>query len=211
MEPLSPIQRKMYDSIVRAIQINGMPPTIRELRRELDFSSNAPIDYHLNELAKKGWITRIPGTSRGIKLTKRDTGIPIRGVIAAGLPLDIYPDAPSHLCVEELWIRAEGSYALLVRGDSMIEDYICDGDYVIIQPVPTCHDGDIVVATHLQSGINGSATLKRFFLEQEQEQVRLQPSNSQMEPIFVSRSEWDQEWSVQGKVIAILRHCHASL
>jgi len=210
MEPLSHIQRKMYDSIVRAIQINGMPPTIRELLRGLGFSSNAPVDYHLNELERKGWITRIPGKSRGIQLIKRAIGIPIRGVIAAGVPLDIYPDAPSLLRVEDSWTQVEESYALLVRGDSMIEDYICDGDYVIIQPASTCHDGDIVVVTHLQGGVNGSATLKRFFLEREHEHVRLQPANSQMEPIFVPRSEWDREWSVQGKVIAILRHCNDS-
>jgi repressor LexA len=92
----------------------------------------------------------------------------------------------------------------------MIEDAICDGDYVIIQPVVTCHDGDIVVATHLQGSVHGSATLKRVFFEKEQKRVRLQPSNVHIQPIFVSSSEWDREWCVQGKVIAILRHCQTS-
>lgn len=210
MEPISHIQCKIYDCIVRSIQTQGMPPTNRELGRELGISSTGHIDHHLDELEKKGWITRIPGKSRGIKLTKRATGISIKGAIAAGAPLDIYPDAPSLLRVDGSWIQAEESYALLVRGDSMIEDYICDGDYVIIQPASTCHDGDIVVVTHLQGGVNGSATLKRFFLEKEHDRVRLQPANSQMEPIFVPRSEWDREWSVQGKVIAILRHYQPS-
>ena len=211
MEPISQIQRKMYSIIVRSIQTEGMPPTNRELGRELGISSTGHIDHHLSELEKKGWITRISGKSRGIRLTQRTTGVPVKGTIAAGAPLDIYPDVPSFLRVDDLWTQAEESYALLVRGDSMIEDCICDGDYVIIQPVPACHDGDIVVVTHLQGGVNGSATLKRFFLEREHERVRLQPANSQMEPIFVSRSEWDREWSVQGKVIAILRHYQASL
>ncbi len=210
MEPISHLQRKMYDFIVRSIQTEGMPPTNRELGRELGISSTGHVDHHLNELEKKGWITRRAGKSRGIKLTKRASGILVKGTIAAGAPLDIYPDAPSLLRVEFSWTQAQESYALLVRGDSMIEDSICDGDYVIIQPAPTCHDGDIVVVTHLQGGVNGSATLKRFFLEREHERVRLQPSNPQMEPIFVSRSEWDREWRVQGKVIAILRHYHAS-
>jgi repressor LexA len=187
-----------------------MPPTNRELGRELGISSTGHIDHHLDELEKKGWITRMPGKSRGIKLTQRATGIPVKGAIAAGAPLDIYPDAPSLLRLDDSWIQAEESYALLVRGDSMIEDYICDGDYVIIQPASTYHNGDIVVVTHLQGGVNGSATLKRFFLEKEHDRVRLQPANSQMEPIFVPRSEWDREWSVQGKVIAILRHYQPS-
>jgi repressor LexA len=200
----------MYNIIVRSIQTEGMPPTNRELGRELGISSTGHVDHHLNVLEKKGWITRISGKSRGIKLTQRATGVPVKGAIAAGAPLDIYPDASILLRVDDSWIRAEESYALLVRGDSMIEDSICDGDYVIIQPASTCRDGDIVVVTHLQGGVNGSATLKRFFLEKELDRVRLQPSNSQIEPIFVPRSEWDREWSVQGKVIAILRRYHAS-
>ncbi|SRR5260370_29281292 len=210
MEPISDIQRAMYTYIVRYIQTEGMPPTNREIGRELGISSTGHVDHRLTALAKKGWIARIPGKSRGIKLTKHAAGIPVKGTIAAGAPLDIYPDAPSLLRVEDSWTQAEDSYALLVRGQSMIEDSICDGDYVIIQPAPTCHDGDIVVVTHLQGGANGSATLKRFFLEKEHERVRLQPSNPQMEPIFVPRSEWDREWRVQGKVIAILRHYHTS-
>jgi repressor LexA len=200
----------MYNIIVRSIQTEGMPPTNRELGRELGISSTGHVDHHLNVLEKKGWITRISGKSRGIKLTQCATGVPVKGAIAAGAPLDIYPDASILLRVDDSWIRAEESYALLVRGDSMIEDFICDGDYVIIQPASTCRDGDIVVVTHLQGGVNGSATLKRFFLEKELDRVRLQPSNSQIEPIFVPRSEWDREWSVQGKVIAILRRYHAS-
>lgn len=210
MEPMSHIQRKMYDCIVHSIQTQGMPPTNRELGRELGISSTGHIDHHLDELEKKGWITRIPGKSRGIRLTQRATGVPVKGAIAAGAPLDIYPDAASFLRLDDSWLQAEENYALLVRGDSMIEDCICDGDYVIIQPASTCRDGDVVVVTHLQGGANGSATLKRFFLEREHERVRLQPANSQMEPIFVSRSEWDREWSVQGKVIAILRHYQPS-
>jgi repressor LexA len=210
MEPISHIQRKMYDCIVRSIQTEGMPPTNRELGRELGIFSTGHVDHHLNELEKKGWITRIRGKSRGIKLTKHAIGIPVKGTIAAGVPLDIYPYAPSLLRVDDSWTQVEESYALLVRGDSMIEDYICDGDYVIIQPASTCHEGDIVVVTHLQGGVNGSATLKRFFLEREYGRGRLQPSNPQMEPIFVPKGEWDCEWSVQGKVIAILRHYHAS-
>ena len=210
MGPLSHIQRTIYDYIVRCIQVEDMPPTNREILRETGLSSTAHVDHHLNALVKKGWITRVAGKSRGIKLTHPAGGIPVKGIIAAGLPLDIFPDGSSIAHVKVTWTQHEEIYALLVRGDSMIEDAICDGDYVIIQPILTFHDGDIVVVTHLQGGMDGSATLKRLFLEKEQDRVRLQPSNSHIKPIFVASSEWDREWSVQGKVIAILRHCQVS-
>lgn len=100
-------------------------------------------------------------------------------------------------------LQKEDAFALIVHGESMIDDHICDGDYVIIKPQLTCQNNEIVVATHLQDGVSGSVTLKRFF--QEQEHVRLQPANSAMAPICIPRLVWDREWSVQGKVIAILR------
>jgi len=104
----------------------------------------------------------------------------------------------------------DNTYALIVQGRSMIEDHICDGDYVVVKPQSTCNNGDIVVAVHLQEGSSGSATLKRFFQEKDHDRIRLQPANSELEPIFVSRSEWDQEWQVQGKVVAIFRQCPAA-
>jgi repressor LexA len=85
----------------------------------------------------------------------------------------------------------------------MIEDHICDGDYVVIKPQSTCQNGDIVVALHSQGSEHGSVTLKRFF--QEHDRVRLQPANSELEPILIPKSEWDREWEVQGKVVAIFR------
>jgi repressor LexA len=203
MEPISFLQQKMYEFIVRGIEAEGMPPTNREIGRALGMPSTGHVNHHLSMLEKKGWITRVPGKSRGIKIIKRPTGIPLRGAIAAGAPLDIYPDIPL-LQVESSFARDEGVYALIVRGQSMIEDYICDGDYVVIKPLPTYHNGDIVVATHLQGGVHGSATLKRLF--QEKERVRLQPANAEMQPLLISKNEWDREWEVQGKVIAILRH-----
>jgi repressor LexA len=125
-----------------------------------------------------------------------------RGAIAAGAPLDIFPDLPEFLPVDPTLQKGD-AFALIVRGESMIDDHICDGDYVIIKPQLTCQNNEIVVAIHMQEGMSGSATLKRFF--QEKEHVRLQPANIAMEPIFISSDVWDQEWSVQGKVIAILR------
>ena len=100
-------------------------------------------------------------------------------------------------------LEQQNTYALVVKGHSMSDDHIADGDYIVVKPQTTCENGDIVVAVHLVPGGEGQATLKRFF--QEDEKVRLQPANSEKEPIFISRSEWDKEWQVQGKVVAIFR------
>lgn len=206
LEQASEIQRKIYEYIANFTKAEGMPPTNREIGRALGITSTGHVDHHLNMLEKLGWITREPKKARGIRLTKRPTGIPLVGTIAAGLPLDIFPDTPERLPVD-LTRQDENVFALVVRGQSMIEDYICDGDYVVIKPEAIYQDGDIVVATHLLGGVDGSATLKRIFQEKEHGRVRLQPSNSQMEPIFVPMDEWKREWRIQGKVITILRKC----
>jgi repressor LexA len=135
-------------------------------------------------------------------------GIPLVGAIAAGEPLDIFPASEQPLVdVSSNLGDSENAYALVVKGRSMIEDHICDGDYVVVKPQKTCQNGDIVVAVHMQEGVSGSATLKRFFQEKEHDRVRLQPANSELEPILIPKSVWDREWQVQGKVVAIFRHC----
>jgi repressor LexA len=207
LEQPSEIQRRMYEFIVRYMKSEGMPPTNREIGREMKIASTGHVDYHLTMLEKKGLITRQPKKSRGIKLTKQMMGVPVMGAIAAGQPLDIYPEAEESIEVGHDFAENDGTYALVVKGNSMIEDHICDGDYVVIKPQTTCQNGDIVVAVHMQEGISGSATLKRFFQEKEHDRVRLQPANSQLEPILVPKSVWDREWQVQGKVVAIFRQC----
>jgi repressor LexA len=129
-------------------------------------------------------------------------GIPIRGTIAAGLPLDIFSETNEFLPVTHAEVE-ESTFALRVKGQSMIDDHICDGDIVVIKPQDTCHNGDIIVATHALDGVNGSATLKRFF--QERGRVRLQPANAEMQPLFIAKNEWDREWKIQGTVKAIVR------
>jgi repressor LexA len=207
LEQASEIQRKMYDFIVNYMRQEGMPPTNREIGREMKIASTGHVDYHLTMLEKKGLISRQPKKSRGIKLVKSSIGIPVMGAIAAGEPLDIYADASQTIDIGRELMDSESCYALIVKGRSMIEDHICDGDYVVIKPQSTCQNGDIVVAVHMQQGISGSATLKRFFQEKDHDRVRLQPANSELEPIMISKSEWDREWQVQGKVIAIFRQC----
>lgn len=208
-EQVSEMQRKMYDFIVHYIKKEGMPPTNREIGQAMKIASTGHVDYHLTLLEKKGWISRQGKKSRGIKLAKEVNGVPVTGSIAAGQPLDIFPDAEQTQMVDigSRAVDADNAFALIVKGRSMIEDHICDGDYVVVKPQHTCQNGDIVVAVHLQEGIEGSATLKRFFQEREHDRVRLQPANSEMDPIFIPRTVWDREWQVQGKVVAIFRQC----
>ena len=201
------LQQAVYASIVAYIHTESRPPTIREIGQALGITSTGHIDHHLTMLEKRGLITRQKGTSRGIKLSQ-PAGVPVIGTIAAGTPLDLFDvtsQTPREILPVAPAFQADQAFALLVRGRSMIEDAICDGDYVIIRPQTTCENGDIVVAIHLQGGVNGSATLKRFFLEQEQ--VRLQPANADMAPLVIEKGAWDREWKVQGKVIAIFRQC----
>ncbi len=206
LEQASEIQRRMYDFIASYMKSEGMPPTNREIGRELQIASTGHVDYHLTMLEKKGLISRQPKKSRGIKLTKASVGIPVMGAIAAGEPLDIFSDATERVDLGREPVDGENAYALIVKGRSMIEDHICDGDYVVIKPQSICQNGDIVVAVHMQEGVSGSATLKRFFQEKEHDRVRLQPANSELEPILIPKSVWDREWQVQGKVVAIFRH-----
>lgn len=208
LEQASEIQRRMYDFIVNYMKSEGMPPTNREIGRELNIASTGHVDYHLTMLEKKGLISRQAKKSRGIKLTKQtQDGIPVMGKIAAGEPLDIFEGATESVDVGHNFTDTENTYALVVRGRSMIEDHICDGDYVVIKKQATCRDGDIVVAVHMQEGVSGSATLKRFFQEKDHDRVRLQPANSELDPIMIPKTIWDREWQIQGKVVAIFRQC----
>jgi repressor LexA len=208
-EQASEIQRNMYTFIVKYMKSQGMPPTNREIGQAMHIASTGHVDYHLGMLEKRGLISRQPKKSRGIKLMQPPAqGIPLVGAIAAGEPLDIFPASEQPLVdVSSNLVDSENAYALVVKGRSMIEDHICDGDYVVVKPQKTCQNGDIVVAVHMQEGISGSATLKRFFQEKEHDRVRLQPANSELEPILIPKSVWDREWQVQGKVVAIFRHC----
>src|SRR5258708_2658782 len=167
----SDIQRRIFDFIVDYIKDEGMPPTNREIGQAMKITSTGHVDYHLSMLEKKSYILREPKKSRGIKLVNQPpSGIPVMGNIAAGEPLEIYTDADQMLDVGHQ-MEQQNTYALEVKGRSMIEDHICDGDYVVIKPQSACENGDIVVAVHFPQGSGGRATLKRFF--QESDKVRL--------------------------------------
>jgi repressor LexA len=201
MKPLKGKQLEIYEFIREYTREHGRPPTNREIGEAVSVRSTGHIDYHLSMLDKKGFIVRERKTSRGIQMVR--DGLTIQGTIAAGQPLDIF--APDQQDVLDLTAH-KSEYVLQVRGQSMIEDHIEDGDFVLVERDVHINDGDVIVATHKTGGAgDGAATLKRFY--KEAKRIRLQPANSQMDPIYVDKDEWDREWEVQGKVTAVYRRC----
>jgi repressor LexA len=198
---MSDIQAKILVFIENYTRREGRPPTNREIGKEVQIDSTGHVDYHLTVLEKKGYILRERKKSRGIRLAQQEPiGLRMYGTIAAGQPIDIFTDDRERL---DLGMHTR-EFVLQVRGDSMIEDGINNGDYVLVFPTETASEGDIIVATRITSnGANGAATLKRFY--RERDRIRLQPANSTMDPIYVPAKEWDAEWAVQGRVTAVYR------
>src|SRR6266567_3398058 len=123
----SDIQKRIYDFIVNYIRREGMPPTNREIGSAMTIASPGHVDYHLSMLEKKGYIIRESKKSRGIKLVEDPYGIPVMGSISAGEPLEVFSDSTEAIDIGHD-IEQQGTYALVVKGQSMIEDYICDND-----------------------------------------------------------------------------------
>jgi repressor LexA len=207
-DELSDRQTDIMLFIERYIREHRCPPTNREIGSKFEIKSTGHVDYHLTALEEKGFIQREKKKSRSIRVLRplNQPGLLIHGTIAAGLPLDIYAeDQQDTLDLSGHAPENSSEYVLQVRGHSMIEDHISDGDYVIVLPTTDVYDGDIVVATHRTSdgGERGAATLKRF--HREKGRIRLQPANSDMDPIYVPAAQWDEEWEIQGKVTAVYR------
>lgn len=210
-EVLSDRQQRMLTFIRSYISRHGYPPSNREIGRATSISSTSVVDYNLRRLERKGRLTCDPKVSRGIKLTGeqvreavgRGAGFmaPIVGRIAAGQPIEAIEDASETI---ELTpdLAQDGCYILRVKGTSMIEDLIADGDLVVIKPQQTAQNGDIVVAILDEN----EATLKRFYRESGRgpggvDRVRLQPANAQMDPIY----RHPDQVEVRGKVVTVIR------
>jgi repressor LexA len=198
----------MLEFIEEFLNESGYPPTIREIGRELGISSTSVVNYNLNKLEKAGLLERDSQVSRGLKLMSQAGGfnslsVPLLGRIAAGQPIPV-PDAHTADEAEDfievtrdLVGRSKDVYALQVRGDSMIDALIHDGDIVVMEHAQTANNGDMV-AVWLRE--QEETTLKRFF--HENGRVRLQPENPFMDPIFQPAENVE----VQGKVIAVIRN-----
>lgn len=196
LESLPPKQRQVLETLSAFIRENGYPPSIQQLCRLCGVSSTSTIHHHVTALKKKGFIHWNAAEKRAICINPdvMDTPgkLPVLGAIAAGQPLHAATDSVETLNLSED-LCPPGCYALRVRGDSMIEDHILDGDMVIINPKAPVRDGDVVVA--LVEG--DSTTLKRLY--REAHRVRLQPANATMAPIYAT------DVQVQGKVEAVIR------
>lgn len=196
LELLTPRQREIYSFIRSKIQGRGYGPTVREIGLEFDIKSPNGVMCHLKALQKKGLIHREPNMSRAIQMLDEPTGLqPSRlklvGRIAAGQPIEAV-EQDEELGFSE-WEGADDKFALRVSGDSMIEEYIADGDYVVIQRQEVARDGQIVAVRD----DDGEATLKRLF--RERNRVRLEPANKAMKPIYRDRVD------ILGVLVGVVR------
>jgi len=194
-------QSQILDFIKQYIQSKGSAPTLREIADAIGVSSLATVHEHLQTLQLKGLIKRKAGKVRSIELKNLElsfnpegVSVPILGFIAAGAPIEPYTDPNATMSIPpNFYSQKKRVYVLQVRGESMIEEQIRDGDYVVVEQQENAKNGDIVVALL----DNGMATLKRFF--KEATRVRLEPANATMSPLFVKNVK------IQGKVVGLIR------
>src|SRR5215216_2295014 len=200
--PVTAKQKRVYDFIRRYIDSNQEPPTIAEIGRQFQLRSSASVHAILLALEREGLIKRIPNVSRGIEIVQQKSGddddnneIPLLGIVAAGQPIEAILSHDTIAVPRDLHGRGR-TFALRVRGDSMIEENIQDGDIIIVASQKTAENGQVVVAL-----IDGNyATVKKFY--REPEFIRLEPANPQFKPIFIKTPERIQ---IQGVVRGLIR------
>lgn len=197
MQELTEKQKRVLNFIANYTDENGCPPTLREIADHINVVGTGTVMQHLDALERKGFVNRREG-SRGIALTNRtgSVSVPIVGTIKAGTPELATEDILGFCQIDASWLKGKGNFILKVKGNSMIEAGIFDGDYGIIKPQPTAENGEIVVAL-----IDGEATLKRFY--KEHDHIRLQPENSAMQPIIIRPGEADT--IIAGRLIKTVR------
>ncbi len=198
-------QREVYDFISRFVSEHGYSPSYEEIKGGIQLSSLATVHKHITNLEKKGLLTRDYNRSRSIDLLPPkgrlkqsmnvNTGLvlPLLGRIAAGQPIEAIQSNETISLAD--FVRSKEVFVLEVRGNSMQDEAILDGDYVLVEKLKTAHNGDIVVAVVDRD----EATLKRFY--REGDNIRLQPSNATMQPIIVPAGSVE----IQGRVIGVLR------
>ena len=195
MNPLTKRQRQILDYLEQFIEENGYAPSYREIAAEFQLASISTVAEHIDALDRKGHLNRAVNEARSLQLTptwdETTFTVPLMGAIAAGAPIQAIRtnetiDIPRDMIGPNV-------FALRVKGNSMIEDGIFDGDYVIIEQAKSAHNGDIIVALIDRENV----TLKRYY--KEKDHIRLQPANSTMKPLRVKNV------TVQGKVKGIIR------
>ncbi|MEK7647425.1 MAG: transcriptional repressor LexA [Patescibacteria group bacterium] len=196
---LTPKQKAILEYIVNASLQTGYAPSLPEIAKEFGLKSVATVHEHLTTLEAKGYIRRNPNQPRGIELTRQSarTGrtilLPLSGFITAGQPIEALETHETFAVPAQFVVDSFNSYVLRVRGESMIEEGIFDGDYVVVERNPSPSNGDVVVALL----DNAYATLKKFY--REKTRIRLQPANRTMKPIYA------RHVNIQGIVRAVIR------
>ncbi len=198
MIKLTARQTEVLDFIKSYMSETGYPPTRADIAQELGFKSANASEEHLKALARKGAIEMIPGTSRGIKLPD-EQGLPIVGQVAAGNPILAQENIENHCEIPANFFSPPADYLLTVRGDSMIECGILDGDLIAVHKTQQINNGDIIVAR-----IEDEVTVKRFKKSRSKYQVTLLPENQDYSPIEVDLRE--QAFSIEGLMVGVLRH-----
>jgi repressor LexA len=204
-------KQRIIDYIATTVRESGYPPSVREIAAAVGLASTSAVHHHLSSLEREGLLERDATQSRAIRLTPAallssgsggmltrslepvTPSIPVIGEIAAGGPIEAYQDASESVAVPDFINTSANTYVLRVRGDSMVDAHIMDGDLVVIREQQTAHDGDIVVAQVEEN----SVTLKRFF--RERDRIRLQPANEAYEPQFYDHVR------IQGKLVGVIR------
>jgi repressor LexA len=209
---LSKRQQEIYDFVVRYAATHGYPPTVREIGEEVGLASPSTVHAHLANLERAGLLRRDPTKPRALEVVGRERSasvgpgravasdprrLPLVGEIAAGGPLLAEENVEDYLSVPEPLTAGGDEFLLRVKGESMIEAGILDGDYVVVQKQQTARDGDIVVALAGEDEAADEATVKRFF--RENGRIRLQPENESLEPLYPTHVQ------ILGKVIGVFR------
>jgi len=192
-------QKQLFDYIDGYIAEHGFAPTLEEIGGRFKLSSLATVHKHLTNLEQKGAITRQANLSRAIEVVpqqrrRRAVELPLLGRVAAGEPIEALEQADS-IAVPEEFIRRQNTYVLRVVGNSMVNDGIWDGDYIVVEERPAPNNGETVVAT-----VDGEATVKRFYREKGG-MIRLQPANDALKPILVKA----KDLIIRGVVVAVMR------
>lgn len=193
-------QIQILEFIRQYIDSSGFAPTLKQIAKAIGVSSLATVHEHLQALERKGLLKKKAGATRGLSVTdhiphiSRGLEVPILGYIAAGSPIEPHTDPNAYISISPSMVSSKRRvYVLQVRGESMIEDGILNGDYVVIEQQEQAENGEIVVAML----DNGLVTLKRYY--KEATRIRLEPANKTMSPIFAKSVK------VQGKVVGIIR------
>ncbi len=199
MTTLTKRQKQLLDYVDQYISQNGYAPTLQETGEYFGLSSLATVHKHLHNLETKGYIKRKHNHSRALEMTLRRKKaaaqeLPLLGQVAAGAPIEQFETADT-INVPEDFVRRDNTYCLRVRGESMVEEGIRDGDYIIVEGRDSAINGETVVAL-----INGEATVKKYYREQDGK-IRLQPANATMQPIFAA----DSDVAVRGVVVGLMR------